>query len=238
MHEKCDMHSAPLGAGAARSPAWPPTLSPHARCAENPFLKHRQWSCLRSLSSSLSLATAAKRGIPTSLVGRRQRQYRSGLGPRSFLFCSVDGREGAAVPGRQWGRPSPGARGFCNSALGPAPGRSSGVPGLGRHHRGLHMHRGLIPPLTHRHRVFIIRGSSVYTTSLVRAGSVKRRCALRPPGGSAADSGVRGSGFLVCPDLLAFRQVGMSRCVHSSYYVARPDQPQRSESLDSLSDHP
>ena len=179
-----------------------------------------------------------KRGIPISLVGRRQRQYRSGSRAAELSLLLRGRSRRRSSPRAAMGPSQPRRPGTLQFGPGPSPRALKRFPRPGRYHRGLHMHRGLILPLTDRHRVFVIRESSVYTTSLVRAGSVKRRCALRPPGGSAADSGVRGSGFLVCPDLLAFRQVGMSRCVHSSYYVARPDQPQRSESLDSLSDHP
>jgi hypothetical protein len=57
--------------------------------------------------------TAANGASRFSLVGRRHNSNRSGRGPGDFSSASTVDREGAVVPGRQRGRPSPGARGLC-----------------------------------------------------------------------------------------------------------------------------
>ena len=93
------------------------------------------WSCLSRLSSSPSLSrTAANGASRLSLVGRSRSSNRSGRGHGDFSSASTVAREGALVPGCQWGRPSLGARGLCISAFlhawatGPFPAQKISCP--------------------------------------------------------------------------------------------------------------
>ena len=57
--------------------------------------------------------TAANGASRFTLFGRRHSSNRSGRGLGDLLSASTADPKGAIVPGRQWGRPSLGARGLC-----------------------------------------------------------------------------------------------------------------------------
>ncbi len=94
-----------------------PLGRPHHRCrrhisspspqASHPFLPEQ------TAVAPIPSRTAANGASRFSLVGRRHNSNRSGRGPGDFSSASTVDREGAVVPGRQRGRPSPGARGLC-----------------------------------------------------------------------------------------------------------------------------
>ena len=78
-----------------------------------PPLRHRARLCLSRLSSFPSLAGRRQTEHPDFSWSGCATTVPEAVAALEISSASKAGRKGAVVPGRQWGRPSPGARGLC-----------------------------------------------------------------------------------------------------------------------------